>query len=46
LNFAAFFNTEEPVSFFSVVRSGEHVRLHEGGESVFYIIIGGLDWFS
>jgi hypothetical protein len=46
LNFAAFFRTEEPVSFFSVVRSGEQVRLHEGGESVLCIIIGGFEWFS
>ena len=44
LYFAAF--CRELVSFFSVVRSGEHVRLHEGGESVLCIITGGLELLS
>lgn len=31
------------VDYFFVVRSGEHVKLQDGGESVLWNITGGLD---
>lgn len=32
------------VIYFFVVRSGEHVKLQDGGESVLWNITGGLDY--